>query len=260
MPIFGLGVWKSEQGGEVESAVETALEMGYRSIDTASIYLNEKGVGEALQNSTVPREEVFITTKVWNSDQGYDTTLSAFEKSLEKLKLDFVDLYLVHWPVGGKYQETWKAMKTIHESGRARAVGVSNFLKHHLQDLLKSTDLIPAVNQIELHPHLIQEELLNFCNDTGIQVEAWSPLMQGRINKVDRLVEIGKKYDKTAAQVVLRWNLQRSIITIPKSSNPIRIKENADIFDFELQPVDIDQINALDINHRYGPDPDNFDF
>ena len=260
MPIFGLGVWKSGQGGEVESSIENALLAGYRSIDTASIYLNEKGVGEALQNADVPRKEIFVTSKVWNSDQGYETTLQAFEKSLEKLKLDYLDLYLVHWPVGGKYKDTWRAMERIYESGGARAVGVSNFLVHHLEDLLHSTELEPAVNQVEFHPHLIQQELLDFCESKSIQIEAWSPLMQGRINEVDKLVHIASKHGKTAAQVVLRWNLQRQIITIPKSSNPGRIKENADIFNFQLDQQEMDQINSLDKHLRYGPDPDNFDF
>jgi diketogulonate reductase-like aldo/keto reductase len=260
MPIFGLGVWKSDQGGEVESAIENALETGYRSIDTASIYLNENGVGDALQQTSIPREEVFVTSKVWNSDQGYDSTLAAFEKSLEKLKLDYLDLYLVHWPVSTMFNDTWKAMETIYKSGKARAVGVSNFLVHHLEDLLSSTELIPTVNQIEFHPHLVQQELLDYCESKSIQVEAWSPLMQGRIDEVNELVQIASKYEKSPAQVVLRWNIQRQIITIPKSSNPGRIRENADIFDFELTSQEMEEINSLDKHFRYGPDPDNFDF
>jgi methylglyoxal/glyoxal reductase len=260
MPVLGLGVWKSQQGGEVESAIEYALETGYRSIDTATIYLNEAGVGEALRRSEIPRNKVFVTSKVWNSDQGFDSTLQALQRSLEKLKMDYLDLYLVHWPVVGKYKQTWEAMEEIYESGLAKAVGVSNFMKHHLEDLLGSTQLVPAVNQIEFHPHLIQQELIDFCEQNSIQVEAWSPLMQGRIKDVKKLHDIGVKYNKTAAQVVLRWNLQKKIITIPKSSNPSRIKENADIFDFELSPSEIRLINGLDKNHRYGPDPDNFGF
>lgn len=260
MPLLGLGVWKSSQGGEVEMAIENALQTGYRSIDTASIYLNERGVGEALQKTSIPREEIFVTSKVWNSDQGYDSTLEAFASSLEKLQLDYLDLYLVHWPVKAKFKDTWRAMEVIYNSGRARAVGVSNFLVHHLEELLKSTELIPAVNQIEFHPHLVQQDLLDYCQSKDIQIEAWSPLMQGRIDDVNEIVQIGSKYKKSAAQVVLRWNIQRRIITIPKSSNPARIQENADIFDFELSPDEMEKINSLDKQFRYGPDPDNFDF
>lgn len=260
MPRIGLGVWKSQQGGEVEAAVNSALEVGYRSIDTAAIYLNEVGVGKAIIESGLPREQIFVTSKVWNSDQGYENTLMAIKTSLEKLKLDYLDLYLIHWPVSGKFIETWRAMEEIQNAGLARAVGVSNFMIPHLNQLLGSSELVPAVNQIEFHPYLIQQELLDFCEAKKIHIEAWSPLMQGKVNEVKVLSDIGSKYGKSAAQTVLRWNLQRNIITIPKSSNSKRIRENGDIFDFELTKTEIEKINALDKRQRFGPDPLNFNF
>ena len=260
MPILGLGVWKSRQGGEVEAAVEYALQSGYRSVDTAAMYKNEIGVGAAIRNSGIPREEIFVTTKVWNSDQGYESTITAIKQSLDKLKFDYIDLYLIHWPVTNKYVETWRAMEEINRLGLAKSIGVSNFMESHLRNLLKSSELIPAVNQIEFHPYLVQQDLVNYCESNMIYVEAWSPLMQGRVNEVSLLSEIGLKYGKTAAQVVLRWNLQKKVITIPKSSNPSRIDENANIFDFELTQEEIREINGLNRNYRFGPDPNNFDF
>ncbi|WP_349407346.1 aldo/keto reductase [Pseudalkalibacillus sp. SCS-8] len=260
MPRLGFGVFKVEEGSEVVSAVKTALDIGYRSIDTAAIYKNEEGVGKAINESDVPRNELFITTKVWNSDQGYESTLNAFDTSLEKLGLDYVDLYLIHWPVEGKYKDTWKAMEKIYEEGRAKAIGVCNFHVHHLQDLMKDANIKPMVNQIEFHPKLIQEEVRAFCKQENILVEAWSPLMHGKLLDHPTLKEIGDKYKKSPAQVILRWDLQHDVITIPKSVTPARIKENADLFDFSLTEEEMDQIDAINENERFGPDPDNFDF
>ncbi|GMB08041.1 diketogulonate reductase-like aldo/keto reductase [Thermolongibacillus altinsuensis] len=260
MPWLGLGVWKMEDREEVIRAVKTALEIGYRHIDTAAIYKNEEGVGQAIKESGVPREEIFITTKVWNSDQGYETTLQAFETSLQKLGLDYVDLYLVHWPVKGKYKETYKALEKLYKEGRVRAIGVSNFQIHHLEDLMADCEIKPMVNQVEYHPRLSQKELHAFCKKHGIQLEAWSPLMQGKLLDDPTLIEIGKKYGKSPAQVILRWDLQNEVVTIPKSVKPHRIKENADLFDFELTAEDMEKIDALNKDERIGPDPDNFDF
>jgi diketogulonate reductase-like aldo/keto reductase len=259
MPWFGLGVWKTKEGEEVEHAVSTALRLGYRSIDTAAIYGNEAGVGKAIQRSGIPREEIFLTTKVWNADQGYDATLRAFEESRQKLGVSYVDLYLIHWPVKGKYKETWKALEKLYKDGVVRAIGVSNFQIHHLQDLMADSEVVPAVNQVEYHPLLTQKELLAFCRDNRIQLEAWSPLMQGNLD-LPLLKELGQKYGKSAAQIVLRWDLQNGVVTIPKSVNENRLKENADIFDFELSQEDMEKISQLNENKRFGPDPDNFDF
>jgi diketogulonate reductase-like aldo/keto reductase len=260
MPWLGLGVYKVKDGEEVINAVRTALEIGYRHIDTAAYYQNEEGVGKAVRESGIPREEIFITTKVWNSDQGYETTLKAFETSLKKLGLDYVDLYLVHWPVKGKYKETYKALEKLYKDGQVRAIGVSNFHIHHLEDLMADCEIKPMVNQVEYHPRLTQKELHAFCKRHGIQLEAWSPLMRGEVLQEAALVEIGKKYGKTPAQVILRWDLQNEVVTIPKSVTPQRIKENADIFDFELTAEEMAAIDALNLNKRIGPDPDNFDF
>ncbi|GGJ73385.1 diketogulonate reductase-like aldo/keto reductase [Anoxybacillus voinovskiensis] len=261
MPWVGLGVYKVQEGEEVVQAVKTALEIGYRHIDTAAFYQNEEGVGRAVKESGVPREELFITTKVWNSDQGYDTTLKAFEESLKKLDLAYIDLYLVHWPVKGKYKETYKALEKLYKDGLVRAIGVSNFQIHHLQDLMETCEIKPMVNQVEYHPRLTQKALHMFCKENGIQLEAWSPLMRGgELLNEPVLVEIGKKYGKTPAQVILRWDLQNEVVTIPKSVTPQRIKENADIFDFELTAEEMEAIDLLNQEKRIGPDPDNFNF
>lgn len=260
MPWFGFGVFKVKEGKEVIESVKAALKAGYRSVDTAAVYKNEEGVGQAIKESGVPREELFVTTKVWNADQGFDSALNAFETSLKKLELDYVDLYLIHWPVKGKYKETWRALEQLYKDGRVRAIGVSNFHIHHLQDLLADAEIKPMVNQVELHPLLAQIELHEFCKNQGIQMEAWSPLAQGELLNNNVLKEIGAKYDKSPAQVILRWDLQREIVTIPKSINENRIIENANIFDFELSRDDMEKINSLNENRRVGADPDNFDF
>jgi len=260
MPWFGLGVFKVQEGSEVVESVKAALKNGYKSIDTAAVYRNEEGVGQAIKEAGVPREELFITTKVWNTDQGYESTLQAFETSMGKLELDYLDLYLIHWPVAGKYKETWKALEQLYKDGRGHAIGVSNFHVHHLKDLMADSEIKPMVNQVEYHPHLAQTELLEFCKAEGIQMEAWSPLKQGELLSKPIIVEIAEKHKKSPAQVILRWDLQNEVVTIPKSVKEHRIIENADIFDFELSAQDMDRLNSLNKNERVGPDPDNFDF
>ena len=260
MPWVGLGVYKAEDGDEVIQAVKWAIDAGYRSIDTASLYENEAGVGQAIAESHVPREELFITTKVWNTDQGYERTLAAFNASLERLALDYVDLYLVHWPVPEMYKETWKALEKIYNDGRAKAIGVSNFKKHHLEDLMADAEIKPMVNQVEYHPRLTQEDLLSYCKEQGIQLEAWRPLLKGEIFEEPTLVELADKYNKSVAQIILRWDLQNGVVTIPKSVTKNRIEENIDIFDFELTNKDMSRISALNQDKRNGADPDDPEF
>ncbi|WP_435921066.1 aldo/keto reductase [Paenibacillus sp. DYY-L-2] len=264
MPWFGLGVYKAQEGEEVVRAVKSAIRAGYRSIDTAAAYNNEEGVGravrEAMEENGLSREQIFVTSKVWNSNQGYETTLQAFETSLNKLNLEYIDLFLVHWPVKGKYKDTWRALEKVYKEGKVRAIGVSNFQIHHLEDLLADAEVVPTVNQVELHPQLTQKELLKYCQDKGIQLEAWSPLGQGNLLNHETLVSIGKKYGKSAAQVILRWDVQVGVVTIPKSVTESRIIENGDIFDFELSAEDIAAIDGLNLNKRFGSDPDNFNF
>ena len=260
MPYFGLGVYLSEDGNEVINAVKWAIEAGYGHIDTAAIYNNEKGVGEGIRQSGINREELFVVSKVWNADQGYDNTLKAFDESLERLQLDYLDLYLIHWPVKGKYKETWRALEYLCQEGKVRAIGVSNFLKHHLEDILDSAEIVPMVNQMEFHPYLVQQGLIDYCNENQIQYEAWSPMMQGKIFELDAIKDMAKKYGKSPAHVVLRWDLQKGVVTIPKSVKKERIINNADIFDFELSKEDMAYLDGLEKGHRFGPDPDTFDF
>lgn len=260
MPWLGFGVYQAQDGPEVENAVKFALKNGYRSIDTASVYGNEMGVGKAIRESELSREEIFLTTKVWNDDQRQNRTLAAFDESLNRLGVDYVDLYLVHWPVKNYYQETWKAMEEIYASGRAKAIGVSNFLINHLTAILKDGKVVPAVNQMECHPYLVQPELLAFCKEKNIQMEAWSPLMQGHIVEVPLVQTLANKYQKSPAQIALRWNLQHQIVTIPKSVTKHRIIENAQLFDFELSKEDMKALDALDKNKRFGPNPADFNF
>ncbi|MBA9043174.1 diketogulonate reductase-like aldo/keto reductase [Bacillus aryabhattai] len=264
MPGFGLGVFKVEEGPELVNAVKIAIKHGYRSIDTAAIYGNEEGVGrgirEGLKEAGISRENVFVTSKVWNADLGYDATIAAYETSLKKLGLDYLDLYLIHWPVEGKYKEAWRALETLYKEGKVKAIGVSNFQVHHLKDLMEDAEIKPVINQVEYHPRLTQKELQAFCEKHHIQLEAWSPLMQGELLNNEVLTEIANKHNKSVAQVILRWDLQNGIITIPKSTKEHRIVENASIFDFELTKEEIERIDELNQNHRVGPDPDNFDF
>ncbi len=260
MPYFGLGVFQTADGAEVIRAIHDALRAQYRHIDTASLYRNEKGVGKAIAECGIPRNEIFVTSKVWNSDQGYESTLRAFDKSLRLLQFDYLDLYLVHWPVKGKYIETWKALEKLYQQKVVRAIGVSNFLTHHLEDLLNHCRESPMVNQMEFHPYLVQQDLIDYCSERNIQYEAWIPLLQGKILGVAEMKPIAAKYKKDVAQLVLRWNLQKGVITIPKSVHKERIVSNAQIFDFEITPADIKAIDSLDRHERVGADPDTFDF
>lgn len=264
MPWFGLGVFKVEEGPVLVDAVKAAIKNGYRSIDTAAIYENEAGVGqgirEGLAEAGISREDLFVTSKVWNADLGYESTIAAYETSLKKLGLEYLDLYLIHWPVEGKYKEAWRAMEKLYRDGRVKAIGVSNFQVHHLEDLMKDAEITPMVNQVEYHPRLTQKEVQAFCRENGIQLEAWSPLMQGQLLDNEVLQEIAWKYEKSVAQVILRWDLQNGVVTIPKSVKEHRIIENSRVFDFELSAEDMKRIDDLNQNHRVGPDPDNFDF
>ncbi|WP_028543715.1 aldo/keto reductase [Paenibacillus taiwanensis] len=264
MPWLGIGVFKVEDGDDLVNAVTTAIQHGYRSIDTAAIYQNETSVGQAInaciQNGAVTREELFITSKVWNADLGYESTLAAYEASLNRLGLPYLDLYLIHWPVEGKYKEAWRALETLYKEGKVKAIGVSNFQTHHLQDLMREADIKPMVNQVELHPYLTQQELQQFCGEHNIQLEAWSPLMQGQLLNHPVLQDIAQGHNKSVAQVIIRWDLQRGIVTIPKSTKQHRIIENAAVFDFALTAEEMARIDSLNQNFRVGPDPDNFDF
>jgi methylglyoxal/glyoxal reductase len=264
MPWLGIGVFKVEEGPELVNAVKTAIKHGYRSIDTAAIYGNEVGVGqgirEGMKEAGISREDLFVTSKVWNTDLGYESTIAAYETSLNKLGLEYLDLYLIHWPVEGKYKDAWRALEALYKEGRVKAIGVSNFQIHHLEDLMKEAEIKPMVNQVEYHPRLTQKELQSFCQKHGIQLEAWSPLMQGQLLNNEVLQEIANKYNKSVAQVILRWDLQNGVVTIPKTTKEHRIVENASVFDFELTEEDMERIDGLNQNHRVGPDPDNFDF
>ena len=260
MPYLGLGVYQMEEGKEIEDAIHYALDAGYRHIDTAALYYNEEGVGKAIRSSNVNRSEIFVTTKVWNSDQGYDQTLRAFDKSMKLLGFDYIDLYLIHWPVRGKFNETWKALERIYSEKRARAIGVSNFLIHQLDELLTSAQIVPMVNQVEFHPFAVQQALIDYCSKKNIQFEAWGPLIQGRVVNDKTFEALAKKYNKSIAQIILRWNLQKGVVTIPKSSKKERIIENASIFDFSISEADMKTIDALDKNQRFGAHPDTFNF
>jgi len=264
MPWLGLGVFKVEEGPDLEQAVITAIKHGYRSIDTAAIYGNEEGVGrairQALEETGLKREDLFVTSKVWNADLGYESTLAAYETSLQKLGLDYLDLYLIHWPVQGKYKDAWKALEQLYKDGRVKAIGVSNFQIHHLEDILKHAEIKPMVNQVEYHPKLTQKALHTFCKEHGIQLEAWSPLMQGQLLDNPVIKEIAERHHKSIAQIIIRWDLQNGVITIPKSIKEQRIVENADVFQFELTADEMKKIDALNQDLRVGPDPDNFDF
>ena len=262
MPQLGLGVFKMADGPEVETSVSKALELGYRSIDTAAGYNNEKGVGNAIKASGLLRNELFVTTKLANRDQGFDTTLKAFDASMALLGFDYLDLYLIHWPLPmhDNYADSWRAFIKLYEEKRIRAIGVSNFEPAHLERLITETGVTPVVNQIEFHPYLAQPVLMDFCSKNGIAIEAWSPLMQGGGILNDDLIKmLADKYGKTAGQIVLRWNIDKGVITIPKSVHAERMLENINIFDFALDSDDIGAIDGLNKNSRTGPDPNVFD-
>jgi diketogulonate reductase-like aldo/keto reductase len=257
--MLGFGTFKVPDGEITAQSVKTALELGYRHVDTAAIYGNETGVGEGIRQSSIARKDIFLTTKVWNADHGYDTTLKAFDVSLQKLGTDYLDLYLIHWPKPLN-RETWRAMERLYGEKRIRAIGVSNFHIHHLEDLLSACEIVPAVNQIEFHPRLTQSHLLDFCKRKGIQLEGWSPLMKGQVMDIPLLKNLSAKYSRTVSQVVLRWDIQKGVVTIPKSTHRERIKENMQLFDFEISEEDMLLIDALNTGQRTGSDPDNFNF
>lgn len=259
MPQLGLGVYKMTNAEETVKAIQTALQYGYRAIDTASIYENEVETGEAIRLSGIPREELFITSKVWNAEQGYDETLRAFEQSLKRIGVDYLDLYLTHWPVADKYVDTYRAIERLYEEKLIRATGVSNHHIHHLERVFEVANVKPMVNQIELHPKLTQEPLRRFCNDQDITVTSWSPLARGQLLDDPVLTQIGLSYGKTPAQVIIRWHLQHGLVVIPKSVTPERIRLNIDVGDFQLTKADMMKIDALNRDERTGTNPDSYD-
>lgn len=260
MPYVGLGVYLMTEKGVTYQSITKALEVGYRAIDTAAFYDNEEEVGEAIRHSEVPREDIFVTTKVWNDEQGYDETLRAFETSLRKLGLEYVDLYLTHWPIEDKFLDTYRAIERLYDEKLIRVPGVSNHHEHHLEKIFANANVPPMVNQVELHPYLSQQPLREFCKEHNIAVTAWSPIGRARLLNDEIIQDIASEYNKSAAQIILRWHYQNDIITIPKSVTPSRIEENFAIFDFELSNEAIARLNAINKNERYGKDPDNFSF
>ena len=255
IPRLGLGMYRSPKGRTSFSTVLYALQSGYRHIDTAALYHNEKEVGEAVKESGIPRKEIFVTTKLWNDDHGYDKALRAFDKSLKALALDYIDLYLIHWPVPGKRKESWKALQKLYQEGRCRAIGVSNYLSRHLEELLSDSDVVPAVNQVEFSPFLYQKELLDDCRSKNIVLEAYSPLTKGKRLDDVNLLKIAIKYGKTTAQILIRWGLQHDIVVLVKSNKPERIEENGSVFDFEIGPEDMQFLDTLNENYRTSWDP-----
>ncbi|MDU4802127.1 MAG: aldo/keto reductase [Clostridium butyricum] len=255
---LGLGVWQS--GDETKNAVLAALRAGYRHIDAAAIYMNEEAVGEAIKESGIPREELFITTKVWNDDIREHKVKEALELSLKKLGLDYVDLYLIHWPVKGEYINAYKVLEELYENGKTKSIGISNFKAHQLQDLLDNTNIVPAVNQMEFNPQMQDNEILQMCRERGIILEAWSPLGSGACLKDETLRILGIRYGKSIAQVIIRWLIQKGIVVCPKSVHESRIIENANVFDFNLSDKEMKLIDGMNRNLRTGPDPDKFNF
>ena len=254
---LGFGTFKIVDQQEANNAIMTALNDGYRSFDTAQLYNNEKILGEAFANSGVARQDLFLTTKVSNLNQGYELTLKSVEQSLKDLQTDYLDLFLVHWPLKNYFFDTWKALEKIYETKMARAIGVCNFHQSHFELLKTKANIKPMINQIEIHPYLVQKELIEYLNKEQIAIEAWSPLARGRVVDEPLLINIGKKYQKSASQVTLRWHVQKDLIVIPKSVNPKRIAENKQIFDFELTEDEMLQIDSLNENFRTGPNPDD---
>lgn len=260
MPWIGFGTFKIPAGEETYQAVRHALDAGYRSIDTATIYGNESSIGQAVKDSGIPREDLFITTKVWNDDVRSKNTMNAIDESLALLNMDYVDLYLVHWPVKRFYVDAWLDMENILQSGKASAIGVSNFMIHHLEEVISAGTIIPVVNQVEFHPQLQIRDLHAFCKDHRIQLEAWAPLMQGSGLDHPVLLDLAEKHNKSAAQIIIRWDIQREVISIPKSTNKEHIYSNIDVFNFYLDETDMKNIATMDKSLRLGDDPDNFNF
>lgn len=258
IPVLGLGVFRMDDKKEAYKSIRKAIDLGYRHIDTAMIYENEEPVGKAIRESGVERADFFVTTKLWIDDIKNDNAQNALDTSLSKLGLDYVDLYLVHWPIKDKYVSIWKDMEKIAATDKVRAVGVSNYQENHIKEILDLRSLVPAVNQIELHPYLSQNELVEFCTQHNIKIESWSPLCANKNNLLDEqiLKDLAEKYSKTPAQIILRWNIERGLIVIPKSSNPGRQKENINLFDFSLTAEDIEKVNSLNKDLRVGPHPD----
>jgi diketogulonate reductase-like aldo/keto reductase len=255
MPALGLGTYMMRSGTETEKAVLWALDAGYRLIDTATLYENERSVGEAIKKSRVPREEVFVTTKLWNDDHGYKRAVEAFQESSGKLGLDYIDLYLIRWPVEGLRGESWGALEALLADGKCRAIGVSNYTVRHLEELIESSKTVPAVNQVEFSPYLFQSELLEYCRAKDIRLEAYSPLTRGARLSDPELIRMAERYGKTTAQVLVRWALQHEVVVIPKSSHKDRIRENAEVFDFSISPDDMDRLDSLDEDLHTDWDP-----
>lgn len=268
MPQPGFGTFLTKDGEEVVKAVKWAVEIGYRHIDTAAVYNNEKGVGEGIRQCGVPREELFVTSKVWNTERGYDSTLRAFDKTLADLGLEYLDLYLIHWPANEKQfgkeagkinQETWRAMEQLYDEGRIKAIGLSNFMPHHIDQLMENATVKPAVDQIEFHPGLLQKECVEYCKENGITVEAWSPLGRGGLIFDEMLMGLAEKYGSTVAQLIIRWVMQHDVVPLVKSTKQSRIEENYQIFDFEISSEDVEGIDGINFI-RMGPDPDEASF
>jgi diketogulonate reductase-like aldo/keto reductase len=255
MPWLGLGVYQTQPGDTTQNAVGAALDCGYRHIDTARAYRNEADVGEAVRRSGIDRKQIFVTTKLWNSDHGYDSTIAACKRSIETLGLGPIDLYLIHWPVEGLRHETWRAMTTLLEEGHVRAIGVSNYTIRHLEELFGRSKVVPAVNQVEFSPFLYQKDLLGFCKQHGVRLEAYGPVTQGQKLGHRAVVEVAKRLGKSPAQVLIRWVLEHEAVVIPKSADPGRIRENAQVFDFEIGPAEMARLDALDENFRTSWDP-----
>jgi diketogulonate reductase-like aldo/keto reductase len=257
IPIFGLGTYLAEQGKQAEDAIHIALEAGYKHFDTAAFYFNEESVGKAIRESSFDRKELFVTTKLWNSDHGYENALTAFNKSLKKLNIEYIDLYLVHWPVEGLRKESWKALEKVYKEGHCRAIGVSNYTIRHLEELLSECEIKPTVNQVEYHPFLYQRDLRDYCRSNNIALESYSPLTKGQRLQDNKLGQIAKEYNRSPAQILIRWNLEQEIVVIPKSANKNRIIENSKIFDFSIKPEDMKKLNSLNEDYRCTWDPTN---
>ncbi len=257
IPVIGLGVFRSPVGEITRNAIQHALQAGYRHIDTAKIYANEGDVGVAIAESSIPREEIFVTTKLWNDDQGYDAALRALDESLARLQMEYVDLYLIHWPVDELRLQSWRAMEQAYRDGKALAIGVSNFMKRHVTELLDNCKIVPAINQIELSPfnYLYRKDTIDFCLEHDIEIEAYSPLTKGRKLDDPNLLKLAKKYTKTPAQILIRWALAHEFIVIPKSTNKQRIIENISVFDFSISQEDIEFLDGLNENLVTGWDP-----